>query len=140
MDTHLEDGDTSNDGDVDMNMNGMNMDFDEEMNMDFDEEMDMDADMDMDMDTDMDMSMDMGGMDMMGMDMGSMMGGGMPGSDAEAIGMSKSMAPDMQCDVTSKFDYVNGMFDKVYGTVTTDINTMGVKMNVVSHISMVLNK
>lgn len=127
MDTNLEDDDTSNDGDVDMNMNGMGMD----MNMDMD--MDSDFGNDTDMGDDMDISMD-------GIDMSGMGGFGMPGSDAEAIGMSKSMAPEMGCDVTSKFDYQNGMFDVVSGTVTTNINTMGMKMNVVSHLQMVLNK
>ncbi|MCB9187665.1 MAG: hypothetical protein H6600_07890 [Flavobacteriales bacterium] len=115
MDTNLEDEDTSNDDDfgMDMDMNGMDMD--------------------------MDMDMGAGGNDMGmgGMDMG---GFGMPGSDAEAIGMSKSMSPDMTCDVTSKFNYNKGMFDKVFGTVTTDMNTMGVKMHVVSKMEMVLNK
>lgn len=115
MDTNLEDEDTSNDDDFGMDMSGMGMDMD------------------------MDMDMGSGGNDMGmgGMDMG---GFGMPGSDAEAIGMSKSMSPDMSCDVTSKFDYQNGMFEKVYGTVTTDMNTMGVKMHVVSKLEMVLNK
>ncbi|CAG5083132.1 hypothetical protein [Parvicella tangerina] len=119
MDTQFEDGDSDNDGDFDMDMNtdmeGMDMDM-----QDFDDEMSTGDDM------------GMGGMDMGGF--------GMPGSDAEAIGASKSMAPDMGCDVTSKFDYQNGMFDKVYGTVTTNMNTMGMKMNVVSKLEMVLNK
>jgi len=126
MDTHLEDGNTSNDGDFDINMNGTEMDFDSDMDMDMD--MDMDADFDSDMDTGFGADMDMGGF------------GDMPGSDAEAISMQKSMSPDMACDVTSKFDYANGMFEKVYGTVTTNINTMGMKMNVVSKLEMVLNK
>ncbi len=99
-----------------------------------DDDMSNDGDFDMDMDSDMDMDADM---DMMGMDMG---GFGMPNSDAEAIGMSKDMAPDMSCDVTSKFNYQEGMFNKVFGTVTTNINTMGMKMQVVSKLEMVLNK
>ena len=100
---------------------------------------------DMNMDTDFedggeDMDMDFDSMGM-GMNMGTGMGDtGMTSEDQAAMGMSKGMAPDMTCDVTSKFDYSKGMFDKVYGTVNTKINTMGVKITVDSRLEMVLMK
>lgn len=94
---------------------------------------DLDVDMNMNgMDMDEDINMGFGGMD-------EMMGG-MTGEDQAALATSKSMAPTMRCDITSKFDYQNGMFKMVYGTITTDINTMGMNMNVVSNLQMVLNK
>src|SRR5690606_20607033 len=52
--------------------------------------------------------------------------------------MSKGMAPDMNCDIISNFNYSTGMFDNVKGTVTTHVNTMGMKMEVVSTLEMVL--
>lgn len=103
MDTNLEDNDTGNDGDVDLNFYGMDMDM---MN------------------------------DMDDMDMGDM---GMTQEDQMALATSKSMSPDMNGDITSSFDYGNGMFENVKGTITTEMNAMGMKMKVISNLEMVLN-
>jgi len=117
MDTHFEDDDMNNDGDVDFDA-----DFGEN---------EMEIDMDNGFGEDMDMSEMMSGF-------GSMPG--MTSEDQAAIGASKAMAPDMTCDITTKFNYAIGMFDNVSGTVTTNLNTMGMKMNSVSHLTMILNK
>ena len=53
--------------------------------------------------------------------------------------MSKGVAPDMSCDIISNFNYADGMFENIKGTVTTQVNTMGMKMDVVSTLEMVLN-
>ncbi len=103
--------------------------FDMNMDTDFENADDMDMDMDMDFSDDMDMDMDLG------------MGGfGMTGEEQGAMEMSKSMSPDMTCNITSKFNYSIGMFNSVKGTVSTNINTMGMKMQVDSKLEMVLVK
>jgi hypothetical protein len=56
--------------------------------------------------------------------------------DQEAIGMSKSMSPDMDGVLTTTFDYTNGMFVGVSGTINTNIDMMGMKMTVKSDITM----
>lgn len=112
-----------------------------DMNMDTNLE---DNDSSNDGDFGMGMDMDMGGMDM-NMDMSGtdMMGGGMTGMSSDeqaAMSASKSMSPDMTGDVTSKFDYSNGMFESVSGTIITEMNAMGVKIKSVSTLQLVLNK
>ncbi len=87
------------------------------------------------------MNMDMGnmmeGMDMnMNMDMDMGEGMGMEPQDQAAMDMSKGMAPNVTCDITNKFNYSKGMFEKVFGTVTTNVNSMGMKMKVVSRLEM----
>ncbi len=56
--------------------------------------------------------------------------------DKEAMGMAKSMAPNMTCDINSNFNYAQGMFQNVSGTVNTSIDTMGMKMTVQSVLEM----
>jgi hypothetical protein len=56
--------------------------------------------------------------------------------DQEAMGMAKSMAPNMACDINSNFNYAQGMFQNVSGTVNTSIDTMGMKMTVQSVLEM----
>ena len=56
--------------------------------------------------------------------------------DQEAIGMSKSMSPDMDGVLTTAFDYTNGMFVGVSGTINTNIDMMGMKMTVKSVLTM----
>jgi hypothetical protein len=56
--------------------------------------------------------------------------------DQEAIAMSKSMSPDMDGDLTTTFDYTNGMFVGVSGTINTNIDMMGMKMTVKSVLTM----
>lgn len=93
-------------------------------------------DSDLDMDSDLDSDMDFDDMDVMG---------GMPGmtgmttEDQAALAMTKSMAPQMNGEVTSRFDYQNGMFKNVVGTMNTEVNTMGMKITIVSKLQMVLN-
>lgn len=106
--------------DTDLEGDDMDLDFDsDDMNMDFDSD-----DMDMDMDD-------------MGMDLPNNMGG-LTKEDKAAVETSKSMAPDMTCDINTNFDYVAGMFKTVGGTVNTNLNVMGMKINVVSNIVMYL--
>lgn len=80
--------------------------------------------------------------------MGNLMGGigsmGMPSEkqmnlsndDKKALEISKSMMPTMNGKVETTFDYVTGAFKTVKGTLTNEINAMGVKMTVNSAISM----
>lgn len=56
--------------------------------------------------------------------------------DQEAIGMSKSMSPDMDGVLSTTFDYTNGMFVGVSGTINTTIDMMGMKMTVKSVLTM----
>lgn len=60
--------------------------------------------------------------------------------DKAMMDISKSMAPDMSCDIISNFNYAAGMIENVNGIVTTKVNTMGINMEVVSTLEMVLNK
>ena len=60
--------------------------------------------------------------------------------DQMAMDMSKGMAPDMNGDITSEFNYTQGMFKEVKGLITTRINTMGMKMETTTRLTMVLNK
>jgi hypothetical protein len=46
------------------------------------------------------------------------------------------MAPEMNGTITSNFDYVNGMFVSIGGTLTTVVDMMGMKMTVKSVLEM----
>jgi hypothetical protein len=81
--------------------------------------------------------------DMEGMNMDNMatdMTIPMSQEDQMAMDMSKGMAPDMNGDITSEFNYTQGMFKEVKGLITTRINTMGMKMETTTRLTMVLNK
>jgi hypothetical protein len=56
--------------------------------------------------------------------------------DQAAMSMTKSMAPEMNGTITSNFDYANGMFSSIGGTLTTTIDMMGMKMTVKSVVEM----
>jgi hypothetical protein len=56
--------------------------------------------------------------------------------DQAAMGMAKGMAPEMNGTINSVFDYTNGMFVGIAGTLTTTIDMMGVKMTVKSILEM----
>jgi hypothetical protein len=56
--------------------------------------------------------------------------------DEEAINMTKSMSPEMDGALTTTFDYTNGMFVAVSGTINTKIDMMGMKMTVKSVLTM----
>lgn len=56
--------------------------------------------------------------------------------DQAEMDMGKAMSPDMTCDIISNFNYQQGMFQNVNGTVTTTMDAMGMKMNVVSVLEM----
>ena len=60
--------------------------------------------------------------------------------DQMAMDMSKGMAPDMNGDITSEFNFAQGMFKEVKGIIATRINTMGMKMETTTRLTMVLNK
>jgi hypothetical protein len=108
---------TSGDGSNSMSIN-MDMD-DPEMGME------TEMDMDMDMETEMEGMPDMGGM----MDMSSMPGMG-------GATTMQQMMPDMTFDITSFFSVDKGMFDKVNGTITVDMNMAGMKMTSNSYLVM----
>jgi hypothetical protein len=52
------------------------------------------------------------------------------------MGMAKGMAPEMNGTINSVFDYTNGMFVGIAGTLTTTIDMMGMKMTVKSVLEM----
>jgi hypothetical protein len=56
--------------------------------------------------------------------------------DQAAMDMTKGMAPEMNGTITSNFDYVNGMFVSIGGTLTTVVDMMGMKMIVKSVLEM----
>lgn len=56
--------------------------------------------------------------------------------DQAAMDMTKGIAPDMSGKITSNFDYTNGMFSSIGGTLTTVIEMMGMKMTVKSVLEM----
>lgn len=56
--------------------------------------------------------------------------------DEEAINITKSMSPEMDGALTTTFDYTNGMFVAVSGTINTKIDMMGMKMTVKSVLTM----
>lgn len=67
-----------------------------------------------------------GGMDDMDLD----------SEDEEAIAMTKSMSPVMSGTISSVFDATNGMFSGVKGNLSTEVDTMGIKMTVKSVLEM----
>ncbi|MES2589462.1 MAG: hypothetical protein V4622_10810 [Bacteroidota bacterium] len=79
--------------------------------------------------SEIDMNMNMGGIDGMG-DME------LTEDDKNAMGMAKSMSPDMTCNINSSFNYSEGMFQSVSGTVNTNMDAMGMKMTVQSVLEM----
>ncbi len=56
--------------------------------------------------------------------------------DQAALGMAKGMAPEMNGTITANFDYTNGMFVGIGGTLNTTIDMMGMKMTVKSVLEM----
>jgi hypothetical protein len=56
--------------------------------------------------------------------------------DQAAIGMGTAMSPAMDGTMTTNFDYANGMFINVSGTLNTSIDMMGTKISVKSVLSM----
>lgn len=56
--------------------------------------------------------------------------------DKQAMDISKSMMPNLDCDFDSFFNYNEGMFSNVKGIMTTTINAMGMKMQVKSNLEM----
>jgi hypothetical protein len=56
--------------------------------------------------------------------------------DQAAIGMGNAMSPTMDGTMTTNFDYANGMFINVSGTLNTTIDMMGTKITVKSVLSM----
>lgn len=56
--------------------------------------------------------------------------------DPEAAAMMNSMSPDMTCNINSDFSYAQGMFSQVSGTITTVMDAMGLKLTVVSNMTM----
>jgi hypothetical protein len=63
-------------------------------------------------------------------------GMGMDSEDQAAMDMTKGMAPEMNGTITSNFDYTNGMFSSIGGTLNTVIDIMGMKMTVKSILEM----
>ncbi|GAB5418407.1 MAG: hypothetical protein Crog4KO_14890 [Crocinitomicaceae bacterium] len=111
------------------------MGMDTEMEVDDSDDWD-DTDFD-DMDMDMDDEMDMG-MDLNDMQMTTTVP--VTSQDQAAMDMSKGMAPDMSGDIVSNFNYAEGMFENVNGTITTKINVAGMNVEVVSKLEMRLVK
>jgi hypothetical protein len=70
----------------------------------------------------------------MDMDVESMMD--ITKEDKQAMDISKSMMPNIDCDFDSFFNYNEGMFSSVNGIMTTTINAMGMKMQVKSNLQM----
>jgi hypothetical protein len=71
---------------------------------------------------------------MMDMNVESMMN--IDREDKQAMDISKSMMPNLDCDFDSFFNYNEGMFSNVKGIVTTTINAMGMNMQVKSNLEM----
>jgi hypothetical protein len=69
-------------------------------------------------------------------DMEGMMDMDLTNEDKSAIEMSKSMSPDMTCNINSNFNIGTGMFQNVSGTVNTTMNAMGMKMTIQSVLEM----
>lgn len=70
----------------------------------------------------------------MDMDVESMMD--ITKEDKQAMDISKSMMPNIDCDFDSFFNYNEGMFSSVNGIMTTTINAMGMKMQIKSNLQM----
>jgi hypothetical protein len=56
--------------------------------------------------------------------------------DQATLGIEKGMAPEMNGTINANFDYTNGMFVGVGGTLNTTIDVMGMKMTVKSVLEM----
>lgn len=56
--------------------------------------------------------------------------------DKQAMESSKAIMPNLDCDFDSFFNYSEGMFSTIKGIVATNINAMGLKMQVKSNIEM----
>ena len=56
--------------------------------------------------------------------------------DQQSVALTQQMMPNVTMDFDSYFDYNVGMFTKVQGIMTTILNTMGLKMEVVSNLEM----
>jgi hypothetical protein len=56
--------------------------------------------------------------------------------DKQAMDIGKAMMPNLTCDFDSYFNYNEGMFSNVKGIMTTTINAMGMKMEVISNLDM----
>jgi hypothetical protein len=56
--------------------------------------------------------------------------------DQEAMSIAKVASPNMDGKLTTSFDFVNGMFYSIKGTINTAIDMMGVTMKVNSVIEM----
>ncbi len=69
------------------------------------------------------------------------MGDGMDDMDAEdkaALNMATQAMPDIKGDITSNFDYVNGIFSNIKGHISTSTDVMGMKIEVKSVLEMKL--
>ncbi|MFY7987468.1 MAG: hypothetical protein ACOVNP_01200 [Flavobacterium sp.] len=56
--------------------------------------------------------------------------------DQQSVALTKQVMPNLTMDFDSFFDYNVGMFTRVQGIMTTNLNTMGVKMEVVSNLEL----
>jgi hypothetical protein len=56
--------------------------------------------------------------------------------DQATLRIEKGMAPEMNGTINANFDYTNGMFVGVGGTLNTTIDVMGMKMTVKSVLEM----
>lgn len=56
--------------------------------------------------------------------------------DQQSVALTQQVLPNVTMDFDSYFDYNTGMFTKVQGIMTTILNTMGLKMEVVSNLEM----
>lgn len=60
----------------------------------------------------------------------------MDAEDKNAMNMMSAMSPSMSGDITSDFSYALGMFQQVSGTLKTSMDAMGMKMDVVTNMTM----
>ena len=56
--------------------------------------------------------------------------------DKAAIGMGQAMSPEMTGNINTNFNYGQGMFQSISGTINTVIDAMGMKMKVNSVLEM----
>lgn len=105
------------DMDMDMDM-GMEDDFDDGFDDDFDDDFDSDFGEDTDL------------------TQGDPMSAGMDPQDRAIMEGGMQSMPDMTADITSRFNYERGMFVDLSGTVTTEMDAMGMKMQTKSVLQM----
>jgi hypothetical protein len=121
--------------------NGIDMGMEMDMgDMEGEEGFDADIDADMrEMEKEMEeMNAEMGmdtGMDMGMTGMPDMSAMGMPGTGANSV---MDMMPVTTGTINGSFNYNDGMFQTVGGTITTSMNAMGMKMNVKTTLKMKL--